>query len=119
MNICKMVKFFKIINKNYTRGSDEIREIDYEELKELLIEDNDIEIVDIRSPQEFEEKRIKYAINIPLYELNKKAESLLPDKDKLIVLYCGCGIRSKKAYKILKEKGYTNLYSLKGGIDER
>lgn len=111
----------KILNKlriNNTRNMNSVREIDYENLKELIKSDEDIKIVDIRSPQEFEERRIKYAINIPLYDLNKKSSCLLPDKDKLIVLYCGCGIRSKKAYKLLEEKGYTNLYSLEGGIDE-
>ena len=105
-------------NINYKRYDDGIREIDYENLKELIKSDTDIDIVDIRSPQEFEEKRIRNSINIPLYDLKKKAECILNNKNKLIVLCCGCGIRSKKAYKILEEKGYSNLYSLKGGIDE-
>ena len=118
MKIYKFINFFKTINKEYKRNIKNIREISYEELKEILKENNDIKIVDIRSPQEFEEKRIMHAINIPLYDLNKKADFLLSNKDMLIVLYCGCGIRSKKAYKILEEKGYTNLYSLSGGIEE-
>ena len=118
MSIYKIKKIFKKLNNKHTRYDENVREIDYENLKELIKSDADIEIVDIRSPQEFEERRIKYAINIPLYDLKKNAECILQEKNKLIVLYCGCGIRSKKAYKILKEKGYTNLYSLKGGIDE-
>ena len=118
MNIYKIKKMIKRIKKNHTRFNEDIREIDYENLKELIKSEEDIAIVDIRSPQEYEEKRIKYAINIPLYDLNKKAEFMLPEKSTIIVLYCGCGIRSKKAYKMLQEKGYLNLFSLKGGIDE-
>lgn len=110
-------KFKNLLKNKKTRNIECIKEISYEELKEALKCDENIEVVDIRSPQEFMERRIEYAINIPLYDLNKKASALLPDKDKLIVLYCGCGVRSKKAYKILEEKGYTNLYSLKGGLD--
>lgn len=118
MKMCKIRSLLKRMNINYKRYSDGVKEIDYENLKELIKSETDIDIVDIRSPQEFEERRIKYAINIPLYDLKKKVECILQDKNKLIVLYCGCGIRSKKAYKILEQKGYTNIYSLKGGIDE-
>ena len=118
MKICKIKSLLKRFNRKYKRFSDIVREIDYESLKELIKSDDDIVIVDIRSPQEFKERRIKYAINIPLYELDKKVEYILQDKNKMIILYCGCGIRSKKAYKILEQKGYTNLYSLQGGIDE-
>ena len=118
MNICKITKIFRIINRNNKRNIEDVREIDYENLKELIKSDEKIKIVDIRSPQEFEEKRIKYAINIPLYDLKKRYKRLLSDKDEIIVLYCGSGIRSKKAYKILKEEGYANIYSLKGGLDE-
>ena len=118
MKLCKIRMIFKRINKKYKRSNDRIREIDCENLKELIKSNTDINIVDIRSPQEYEEKRIKNAINIPLYDLKKNADRILTNKDRLIVLYCGCGIRSKKAYKILEKKGYSNIYSLAGGIDE-
>ena len=74
-------------------------------------------MVDVRSPQEFSEGRLNNAINIPLYELNKKAESILKDKGEPIILYCQAGSRSKKAYEILKQKGYIDLYTLQGGLD--
>jgi len=114
----KLRKVWRKFATNNTRNIDSIREIDYENLKKLIEFEKDLKIVDIRSPQEFEERRIRYAINIPLYDLNKKATYMLPDKNKIIILYCGCGIRSKKAYKILEKMGYTNLYSLKGGISD-
>lgn len=106
------------VNQSNKRYSDDVREISYVELKEIIRYNSDVEIVDIRSPQEFDEKRLKGAISIPLYDLKKKAESILKDKNKLIILYCGCGIRSKKAYRILQDLGYTNLYSLKNGVND-
>ena len=71
-------------------------------------------LIDTRSPQEFAENRINGAINIPDYEILKKARYLLPNKDTLIILYCQSGDRSKKAYLYLEKLGYTNIYNLKG-----
>ena len=113
-NIKKLVN--KIISKK-TRNSENIREIDYDILMQILKQNSDAVLVDVRSPQEHAERKISPSINIPLYELNSKAESLLPNKDIPIILYCQAGMRSIKAYMILKEKGYTNLYTLKGGLD--
>lgn len=116
MRIEKKIKKM-IIKLRGTRYSRSIREISYDSLKELMKADSNLIIVDTRSPQEFSENRIKFAINIPVYNLNREAERILPDKNRLIVLYCQYGERSKKAYQILEAKGYTNIYSLKGGIE--
>ena len=113
-NILKrMIKKYK----SKTREINRIREIDYKTLQDLIRTDSNTELVDVRSTQEFLEGRLNNAINIPLYELNKNAENILKDKNKPIILYCQVGVRSKKAYKILKEKGYRNLYMLEGGLD--
>ncbi len=58
------------------------------------------------------------AINIPLYNLAECFKFKLKDKNKIIVVYCQSGIRSKKAVKILFKMGFENLYNLKGGLDE-
>ncbi|MCI8519766.1 MAG: rhodanese-like domain-containing protein [Clostridia bacterium] len=73
--------------------------------------------MDVRSPQEFAENRINGAINIPDYEILRKAKYTLPNRDGLIILYCQSGDRSRKAYFLLERLGYTNLYNLKGGLD--
>ena len=113
----KIKKIILKITKKKSKRFENIREIDYETLKNLIKTSNDITLVDVRSPQEYSEKKINTAINIPLYELDAYSNKLLPNKDSLIVLYCQAGLRSKKAYKILQDKGYTNLYSLEGGLD--
>ena len=58
------------------------------------------------------------AINIPLYELEICSDCRLKEKDRIIIVYCQSGIRSKKAIKILSKNGFKNLYHLKGGLDE-
>lgn len=55
-------------------------------------------------------------MNIPLYELEKCCDCKLKGKDKVIIVYCQSGTRSKKAIKILKKAGFKNLYNLENGL---
>ena len=99
------------------RNPRNIREIDYSTLMKIIKQDKNSILVDVRSVQEHNESKITPSINIPLYELELKAENILQDKEATIILYCQSGVRSTKAYKILEKKGYKNLYTLSGGID--
>ena len=83
--IRRLINSFTFKNK---RNIDNIREINYIEVQNILKNNSDIKIIDIRSPQEFAEGRLKFAINIPLYDLRKKVEKALPNKDEIIILYC-------------------------------
>lgn len=74
-------------------------------------------IIDARTEEEFKEGHIKDAILIPEYEIAKRAEKELPDKDQMILVYCRSGRRSKIASKILAELGYTKVYEFGGIID--
>ena len=74
-------------------------------------------LIDVRSPQEFKERHLENSINIPLYELQKKTEKMIYDKEKTIIVYCQTGNRSNRALKILAKNGYKNIYNLKGGLD--
>ena len=73
-------------------------------------------IVDVRSPEEFIEKHITGAINIPLPEIEKRI-SEFGNKKREIVVYCHSGRRSKMAQDILKKAGFTNVEN-GGGIDQ-
>ncbi len=111
-------KIKKILKKlTNTRNLSNVKEISYDKLRELQKTKNNLKIIDTRSPQEFAENRIEYAINIPVYELKRKADIILKNKNELIIVYCQYGERSKKACQILEAKGYTNVYSLEGGIE--
>jgi len=63
-------------------------------------------IVDVRTPQEFQVKHIKGAINLPVEEIMKGHLKKLP-KDKEIVVYCRTGSRSSASAKVLKEQGWS------------
>lgn len=83
-------------------------------LRELIEQKTAFTLLDVRQPDEFAEGHIDGATLIPLVDLpNRLAE--VP-QDKKVVVYCKSGARSAEAAKILKDKGYTDVVSLDGGI---
>ena len=106
----------KIKNMIKNRWYREIEESDIglEELKQLQKEGT--MIIDVRSRQEYKEDHLDGAISIPEYEIRKKIENRIPDKNKSIVVYCSSGGRSKKAQKLLKKLGYNHVYNLYNGL---
>lgn len=108
-------KLKKALNIQFFRGGNLIN---YVEAKEILKENSRSILIDVRSPQEYNEYHLTGAICIPTYELESKIENIIEDKGQLIIVYCQSGARSRKAINILKKKGYTNLYELDGGINE-
>ena len=87
-----------------------------DEVYEMIRNNDNVILLDVRSPQEYEEGHMQNAINIPTYEIYEKAEKIIRDKDSIIICYCTVGVRSKKTIKMLKKLGYNNLYNLDGGI---
>ena len=110
----KLIKMYNRFCKSYR----EIIEIDYNEAIEITKTNSEVIFLDVRSEQEYKENHIDNSINIPLYQLEQKVESILKDKSKIIIVYCQSGKRSKKAVKILKNLSYSNIYNLKGGIEQ-
>ena len=66
--------------------------------------DKDIQLIDVREPNEYAHGTIKTAITIPLHELRDKLSTL--DKTKETVIYCHSGLRSYLAERILKQNGF-------------
>lgn len=116
-----MQKFKKIIKEIFSkkRTIENINNISYSKMREMLKEKTDILVLDVRSPQEYKEGHITGAINIPEYEILTKANDRLQSKDLRIIVYCSSGSRSKKAVKELKKLGFTNIYNLEKGIEEK
>ena len=62
-------------------------------------------VIDVRTPEEFKEKHVQDAINLPIEEIMKGRINL--PKDKELVLYCRSGSRSATCAKVLKEQGWS------------
>ena len=103
-------------NKNGS-GGDSYRQISTSEAAELMETEEGYIILDVRTPDEFRERHIPGAINIPNETIGGEAPSELPDKDQLILVYCRSGNRSKQAAAKLSDMGYVNIVEF-GGIND-
>ena len=92
-------------------------QITQEEAKRIIDSGNDFIILDVREQDEFDEGHIPGAMLISYTEIEQKAEDMLPDKDKLILVYCRSGRQSKIAAESLADLGYTNVKEFGGIID--
>ncbi len=111
----KTIKAFKdwfIIKAKY-QGS----EISVEETHQLLQEKEPVALLDIREEEEIALGYIEGAIFLRQGLLNDQVERVLPDKNVPVVVYCAGGIRSLPAAKLMKEKGYAQVFSMAKGID--
>ena len=93
------------------------RKISAGEARKIMESADDFILLDVRTDEEYKEKRIDRAILIPNYELANRAELELPDKKAVILIYCRSGRRSASAAKELVNMGYTNVYDF-GGIND-
>jgi sulfur-carrier protein adenylyltransferase/sulfurtransferase len=91
-----------------------IKEITAKELYDLQVRGEDIQIIDVREPHEYEIANINGEL-IPLATVAANADRI--DRNKKVIVHCKMGGRSAKAIHELEESfGFTNLYNLKGGI---
>jgi adenylyltransferase/sulfurtransferase len=91
-----------------------IREITSKELYDLQVHGDDIQIIDVREPHEYQIANIGGEL-IPLATISANADKI--DRNKKVIVHCKMGGRSAKAIHELEDKfGFTNLYNLKGGI---
>ena len=88
-----------------------------QEAKEIMDTQQGYVILDVRAQEEYDQGHIPGAIVIPHGEIEAKAESALPDKDQLILVYCRSGRRSKIAAEALVKLGYTNIKEFGGILD--
>ena len=92
-------------------------QISMEEAVTMMEEETDYIILDVRTAEEFAEKHIPDAINIPNETIGSVELAELLDKNQLIFVYCRSGNRSKQAAEKLVALGYTKIYEF-GGIND-
>jgi molybdopterin/thiamine biosynthesis adenylyltransferase/rhodanese-related sulfurtransferase len=93
--------------------ADEVPEITVRELKEKLDNGQNVSVLDVREPHEYEVANIGARL-IPLGELPERLIEL--NKDETLAIHCKTGGRSARAVQLLKEAGFQNVYNVTGGI---
>ena len=93
------------------------RQVNAEEAATMMEEESGYIILDVRTAQEYSEKHIPGAMNIPNETIGTEDIPELPDIEQLILVYCRSGNRSKQASEKLVKLGYTNIVEF-GGIND-
>ena len=91
-------------------------QITQEEAKEKMKKDDGHIIIDVRRQDEYDEGHIPGAVLIPNESITDKQPEELPELDRIILVYCRSGRRSKEASQKLADIGYTHVYEF-GGIN--
>src|SRR5437773_12067470 len=106
--------------KTYKQIMDEARqlvpEVSPEEVKGKLDGGTRPVLLDVREKEEVRQGYVPGALSLPRGFLEMRVEETVPDKSTPIVAYCAGGTRSLLAGRILKELGYANVVSMRGGF---
>lgn len=91
-----------------------IKEIEAPQLAEMLGQNADIQIVDIRQLAEMASGTVPGAEHIPMHTIPLRIQDI--KQDKPVVLVCRSGARSAQACMFLAQNGFENILNLRGGI---
>jgi sulfur-carrier protein adenylyltransferase/sulfurtransferase len=92
-----------------------MQEITASELKQLMDEGADIQLIDVRQPDEYAFAKIEGAKLIPLGDIIRRMDEL--DETREIIIHCKMGGRSSRAIEALQQSGFKgNMRNLRGGI---
>lgn len=95
----------------------QVSDIDVKEFKAKFEGKNDVQVLDVRTPNEIAQGKIDGASENNFMGPNFEQNLAKLDKNKPVVVYCASGGRSAKAAAIMKENGFTVVYNLLGGFN--
>lgn len=110
--IAVFISFFFSCQKK----TEEITVISVEEVQDAISKEGDLQLIDVRTLEEYQAGHLKDAKNICVTEddFQEKVQHL--NKNEPVYLYCKSGKRSARAAKILKDMGFTEIYDMDGGF---
>lgn len=85
---------------------------------QTILETEDVQLIDVRTPEEYKEGYIKNSQNIDYNSPTFDEDIIKLDKTKPVILYCKSGKRSAKCSEKLIKAGFEKIYELEGGITE-
>ncbi|MFZ0588956.1 MAG: rhodanese-like domain-containing protein [Bryobacteraceae bacterium] len=101
----------KIVENAKTR----IHEINIDEYQAMLARDDAGQLVDVREDGEWSAGHARGAVHLGKGVIERDIETVFPDKNAKLILYCGGGYRSALAADNIQKMGYRNVLSLEGG----
>lgn len=104
--------FLKVVEAAKQR----VRECTVSDVKAKLDRAEPFHFVDVREDSEYEQDHAAGAIHLGKGVIERDIETVIPNKQEPIVLYCGGGYRSVLAADSIRQMGYTDVISMDGGI---
>ena len=92
-----------------------VKELSPQQVDELLRNNGNHALLDVREKEEYREGHLKGAVSVPRGFLEMKMDAEVPDKSTPIIAYCAGGVRSLLAGKVMQEMGYEDVTSMSGG----
>lgn len=91
--------------------------LDAKQFDQRISNEENPQVIDVRTPAEFSEGSMLYAVNYNFLDstFHKKINSL--DANKTVYVFCQSGGRSARAAQLLKEEGFKSIVDLKGGMN--
>jgi len=105
-------RFLQIVQDAKSR----IRELTVDQVKAKLNRGEKFHLIDVREESEWAKDHVAGAEYLGKGVIERDVEGKYPESNSEIVLYCGGGFRSALAADNLRKMGYTNVYSMDGGI---
>lgn len=105
-------RFLRIVDEAKQR----IREVTIADVKAKLDRGEKFLLVDVREESEYAADHLPGAVHMGKGIIERDVEARVPDLHAPLVLYCGGGFRSALAADNLQKMGYTNVFSMDGGI---
>jgi len=90
--------------------------LDPETFQAMLQKDPSVQLIDVRTPEEFNQGYLEHAVNLNIHDADFTQKIGQLDKSQPLMVYCAVGGRSGTAVKQLKEMGFLKVYDLKGGV---
>jgi rhodanese-related sulfurtransferase len=104
--------FLKLVDDAKQR----VRELTVDQVKAKLDRGERFHLVDVREESEWAKDHLPGAVHLGKGVIERDVEQRIPDAGAEIVLYCGGGFRSALAADNLQKMGYTNVWSMDGGV---
>ena len=90
--------------------------LDVTQVSQMIADNEDIVLIDVRTPEEFMQGHLDGAKPINFYDANFQEEVKKLDTAKKYVVYCRSGGRSAKSVNAMKKLGFTEVYNMSGGV---
>jgi phage shock protein E len=116
MNVMAFLLLFGFSSCQQEPGSAKVN-LNATQVQQLLGSNQDIVVLDVRTPGEFQEGHLEGAVNIDYMSPDFEQEIAKLDTAATYLVYCKSGNRSSKATAIMKDNNFNNLYNATVGFD--